>query len=389
MYAAALPVAASYFFLWNPPALSENALFAYLLAMAILVRTLITLYEIPSSALAPELTDDYDERTVLASFRHFFAWVGGIGIAVFAYTFLLVPTDVIEKGQLNPQGYRTYGAVAAVLMALAILASAAGTHRHIPNLKSPPPRTRRSLRASLGEIRETLSSRSFFALFAFGLFAAVAGGMVGSMNIYIHTFFWELDNQQTAVLVVSGLLSATIALPAAPLLSARLGKKRAAIALSLLAVGFAPVPYLAHFQGWMPPPGSNGLVALLTVHNVLEIGFIIVATTLVSAMMADVVDESDVATGRRSEGLFFAARSFVSKATTGLGVMMASLLLTLVGFPDDAQQGVPPETVRNLGLGYAPSLMALYLLALLSLSAYTITRGQHEANLQQLRERST
>ena len=64
MYFSALPVAIGFFFLWNPPAaLSEQGLFVYLLSLAILVRTLITLYEIPSSALGPELSGDYDQRT--------------------------------------------------------------------------------------------------------------------------------------------------------------------------------------------------------------------------------------------------------------------------------------------------------------------------------------
>ena len=73
MYAAAVPVAVSYYFLWTPPAgLSGGALFAYFLALAILIRTLITFYEIPSSALVAELTDHYDQRTSMLSYRYFF-----------------------------------------------------------------------------------------------------------------------------------------------------------------------------------------------------------------------------------------------------------------------------------------------------------------------------
>jgi Na+/melibiose symporter-like transporter len=64
MYAAAIPVAVSFFFLWSPPSgLSQDSLFAYFLGVAILVRIFITFYEIPSTALVAELTDDYDDRT--------------------------------------------------------------------------------------------------------------------------------------------------------------------------------------------------------------------------------------------------------------------------------------------------------------------------------------
>src|SRR5215471_710177 len=71
MYASALPVAIGYYLLWAPPAdLSPGALFAYLLGVAIVVRILISLYEIPSASLAAELTDHYDERTSLLSYRY-------------------------------------------------------------------------------------------------------------------------------------------------------------------------------------------------------------------------------------------------------------------------------------------------------------------------------
>src|SRR5580692_9296080 len=49
MYASALPVAVSYFFLWNPPHWSHQALFAYLIVVSIIVRTFISMYEVPSS----------------------------------------------------------------------------------------------------------------------------------------------------------------------------------------------------------------------------------------------------------------------------------------------------------------------------------------------------
>ena len=74
MYAAALPVAFSYFLLWNPPELSQTGLFLYLTCLAVLIRTFITFYETPSSALIPELSTDYDERTSLQSYRLFFGW---------------------------------------------------------------------------------------------------------------------------------------------------------------------------------------------------------------------------------------------------------------------------------------------------------------------------
>ena len=66
MYAAAFPVAITYFFLWTPPeSLTDWQLFSYLLACASVIRVFITFYEIPSVSLGPELTDNYVDRTCL------------------------------------------------------------------------------------------------------------------------------------------------------------------------------------------------------------------------------------------------------------------------------------------------------------------------------------
>ena len=81
MYASAIPLGVSYLLLWNPPSgWGQTALFFYLVAVAVLVRTFVTVYEIPSSALAAELTSDYDERTSLVSYRYLFGWLGGISM---------------------------------------------------------------------------------------------------------------------------------------------------------------------------------------------------------------------------------------------------------------------------------------------------------------------
>ena len=91
MYASAVPVAAAYYFLWNPPDdMSQGELFAYFVAMSILVRILIACYEIPSASLVSELTDNYDDRTSILSYRFLFGWCGGLTVAFLAYQLFLV-----------------------------------------------------------------------------------------------------------------------------------------------------------------------------------------------------------------------------------------------------------------------------------------------------------
>src|SRR5262249_23585503 len=90
MYAAALPVAASYWLLWNPPTgVAPERLFTYFPVVAVLVRVFIAVYEIPSASLVPELTGEYDQRTTIFSYRFFFGWWGALTMSVAAYAFFL------------------------------------------------------------------------------------------------------------------------------------------------------------------------------------------------------------------------------------------------------------------------------------------------------------
>ena len=102
------------------------------------MRFFVALNEIPSASLVPELTDDYDERTSILSYRFFFGWWGGLAMTVLAYGVFLQPDADHPTGVLNPQGYGRYGLVASVVLFAAILISALGTHWAIPYLRQPP-----------------------------------------------------------------------------------------------------------------------------------------------------------------------------------------------------------------------------------------------------------
>ena len=83
----------------------------YLIVTAIVIRTFISFYEVPSSALAAEFSAGYDERSVLLSYRYFFGWVGGLALNCIAFFFLFRPDATHKVGQLNPVGYAHYGMV--------------------------------------------------------------------------------------------------------------------------------------------------------------------------------------------------------------------------------------------------------------------------------------
>ena len=384
MYAAALPVAVSYLLLWNPPHWSKDALFYYLIGVAIVIRTFITFYEVPSSALAAELSSGYDERTVLLSYRYFFAWVGGLALYLVTFSFLLVPDAHHATGQTNPVGFAKYGLLASIIMFCAILISSAGTHRHIPSFRVPP-RRHMSVPAMLREMAKTWSNRSFLFITLSGLASSMAAGLTASMNIYINTFFWEFTSKQFALLVLGVFLSAFLALGGAAPLSRRFGKRNAAMGLTVLSLTIGLAPISLRLLGVLPANHTPALFAIVFCQSIVSTALGIAASTLGSAMIADVVEDGELKTGRRAEGLFFSASTLVTKAVSGIGIFAASTILALVHFPAGAKPGQVPEAViRHLGLVYVPALVILHLIGLGLLLGYGITRKSHNNTLLEL-----
>jgi glycoside/pentoside/hexuronide:cation symporter, GPH family len=387
MYAAAIPVSISYFLLWNPPELSDGQLFWYLLILAVLIRTFITFYETPSSSLLPELSQDYDERTKLQAWRLYFGWTGGNLMSVLMFGALLVANEKYPVGTLNRDGYAAYGIISSVLIFISIMISALGTHSEIKYLKPPPPQRKIGLGTIFREIFETLGERSFFALFLATLFGAVATGVSGALAFLMLTYFWGFSGSQIFLWTLLVFISALIGLLVAPRVSKAIGKKRAVIVLGVIAYSMAPAPVLLRLLGWMPENGDPLLYPIVAAINTIDLSLIIALQAILYSMIADLVEQSELKTGRRSEGVFFAAVTFTRKATQGLGAFAAGIMLSVISFPQGAARGdVQPETLWKLGAFYAPSLLLLWTLMIVAVSFYRIDRQDHEQNLQRLED---
>ena len=390
MYAAAIPVAASYYLLWNPPDWSQGALFAYLLGLAVLIRTFITLYETPSSALLPELSADYEERTSLQAYRLFFGWAGGNAMTVLMLGALLVPTAAYSHGILNREGYATYGVIASALMFLAIMISAIATHNRIPSLRQPPPPVRFSLRRLFSEMFETLREKSFLALFWATMLGSVATGVAASLAFVMLTYFWGFSTFQQFIWTALVFFSAVIGFFIAPFAVKRLGKKKAVITLGLVAFTVAPAPVFLRLMGLMPENGDPILFPLIAAINTLDLSLIIALQAVLYSMIADLVESSELRTGRRSEGVFYAAVTFTRKCTVGLGSFIGGIILSVIAFPQGADPSqVAADTLFTLGAFYAPTLLALWMGMIYAISRYSIGKEEHEENLRRLSSRQS
>ena len=384
MYAAAVPVAIGYLLLWNPPHWSTSALFVYLIVVAILVRTLITFYEIPSSALVPELTQDYDQRTSFLGYRLFFAWYGGMTMYALAFIVFLTPDATHKVGQLNERGYSHYGITAALVMFAAIVISAAGTHKFIPYLRKPAER-RGSLGDYFREIFRIMNNRAFLNLMLAGVVFYFATGVVFALDTYVKTYVWLLSNVQIFVMSLSTFIAVLLGFILALPVSRRFGKRDGGIVMFVIGLAVSIIPLALRLMGLFLPNGSPALVPTLFVFNVIGSALTIGASIPLVSMLADVAEDSELTTGKRSEGVFFAGSSFMQKTASGLGLLGSGVILSIAGFPTHAVPGkVAPDTLNGFAMIYLIAVVVLYAIAAAILRRFPITRETHEENLRRL-----
>jgi Na+/melibiose symporter-like transporter len=387
MYAAALPMAACFVLLFHPPEdTSQAGLFVWMLTFAIGVRFSMTFYLVPSNSLVPEMTPVYDERTSILSFRALFGWLGGIAMVQLGFLHFFAETD-LGDGRLDPGAYGAYALTGAAIIIIAILTCALGTHHLIPRLHAPEP-SRFSLRRFFVDLKGAFTSRNYVILVLTILTITLATGFTDVMNLYVNTYFWELSAAQIALTVYGALVGALLAFMVTPALSMRTDKQTAAMVCLACVVVVGPAPIILRLLGFMPENGHPALLPILIAYTVFIIFIAVTLTILAGSMIADTIDENELRSGKRQEGLFNAAFGLTAKATSGLGGFVAGIVLDVVDFPTQAAPGeVQQETIMALGLGVGPGILLFWIMAAVILSRYSLRREDHAHIMSTLKVR--
>ena len=114
---------------------------------------------------------------------------------------------------------------------------------------------------------------------------------------------------------------------------------------------------------------------------------VVILQVVSTSLTADILDEQELETGQRQEGVFFAAGAFMMKATSGLGALLAGIVIDIANIPAGAEPGsVEPESLFNLGLTTVIMLSGLALIAYLFNRQLRMSRAQHASIQQELAE---
>ncbi len=359
MILGALPLALAVILLWRVPmGLDGMWAFVWIAGTYIAYDTMMNLTSVPYYALTAELTQDYDERSSLTTFRMI------LGVPGFMIGAALTPALVgLFGGQRT--GYGAIGIIYGVLAAAVLWIAAAGIRERREMSES------RSRAPALRAILATFKNRAFLQLIAAYLIANLGFTLIQTLLVYFLTYQLEMADQVPVALFLL-LTSVAVFLFPWKMLADR-WNKGPAYALGLAIGG------LAVAATFLLPHGKTPLVYLIAI--VAGIGFS-ANWVFPWAMVPDVVEYDQLQTGEHRGGIYYGVWGFASKLTAALGIILSGWVLQLSGYVPNVEQSAGALLGIRLFFGPVPAIILA--LALPLLVWYPITRAAHARVLEQL-----
>ncbi|MBL8096145.1 MAG: MFS transporter [Anaerolineales bacterium] len=358
----AVPFGLAFWLHWIVPPLDATGLFWYYLVVAILVDTALTVVGVPYTALTPELTGDYDERTSLNTYRFGFSILGGVLAAFFHNQIVAAYAPDRAFGAAVSVG------IWAVLSVLGLWWTFAGTRGYAENTPS------KSDQPEVGffeGMRQAFANRAFRLVTLTYLGAWLTIQLVQG-NLFIYARDWlGMPDQDFGFVLLALQFTAFLAMLVWARVSARIGKRKVyLIGASLFAVTLIGL-------GLLPRGATTALYALAVLGGVgVAVGYLVPWS-----MLPDVIDQDELEHGHRREGLFYAFFVFLQKIGLSLGLFASGWLLDLAGYlrvtPGEAVPTQPESVLLVLKILVGPAGAVILLLSLWAVWRYPITREKH------------
>ncbi|GAB4468570.1 MAG: MFS transporter [Anaerolineae bacterium] len=367
----AIPFGAAFMLLWwAPPWESQVILMLHVTAAYMIADTLQTLITVPYLSLTPELTEDYDERTSLTTWRMIFNLMASLATAVAA-------PEIVNSAPTPQQGYLLMAVIFGILGALPYFGIFLVARERREHLTSGASTVLESFKAAWQNVPFRIAT-------GINLLNWVTFDLVGLMIPFFLTY-WIEGGSQRAEVQVPGLgslaiesiiffillVTALITLPFWSWLAHRWSKRNAYIAGMVFWAG---VQLLIFSVG----PGERGKIMLMAFLAGISVS---TAHVLPDALFPDILEWDELRTGKRHEGMYYGVKSFIRKITGAIAIFIALQTLGLFGYQTPPagsevfQQS--PETLTAIRLLTGPG-GAVFLLGAIALAFfYPISRERH------------
>ena len=332
----AFPFGLSFVMLWSAPNWeSQVGLLIYVTLAFMLSDTLTTLVTVPFLSLTPELTQDYDERTSLSSFRTVFQLLSAMTVVIAAP---MIVDAVIVGGGTQQQGFMTAGAIFGMIGSLPLFLIGLFVREKFAATREEQEIL--SFRESLRLAWENVPFRYAVGIYMFNWSAV-------DMIAITFPFFLLYWVAQGDLLVSVNFLGINLALE-----SAFFGVMMFVCVLCVpfwlrFAKRFNKIKaYIFGMTAWILieiliftiQPGEVGYLLFLAALAGIGVS---AAYILPDSILPDVIEWDELRTRRRQEGIYYGIRTLTRKLTGALVIFVTLQILGWSGYQ------VPPEGVTQ------------------------------------------
>lgn len=312
------PYAILSWLLFSDFGLSTTAAFFYFLGVSCLYALVFALVQVPYTALAAEITPDYNERTRLISYRTAVSELATMAGTVLPLLLVSWLAPALGSRELAWSVMAAVLAVTCVLPQLVAWRATRGYERRHEKSSS-----------SLREIwRAARDNRSLlYALAAFTAFYA-AVSVQSAVAVYFMTYRLGFGERMDSLVFLLGIGVTVAAIAPVSRIAQRFGKPR--------TLGVCMVAYAALACGFLLcGPGDAWLFLLLIALAAIPSAGGVLLTW---AMIPDCTEVDEYKTGERREGLYYGLVTLAQQALVALLLWLVGSALSLSGYVADAVQ---------------------------------------------------
>ena len=376
MVFGAVPFGILFFLQWIVPSNNQWFLFWYYVIIGILFNTAYTAVNLPYTALTPELTSDYNERTSLNSFRFSFSISGSIFSLILAQIiFSFFPDSPYQK-------YLILGAVCAILSIFPLFWCFLGTRKRVWAGHSVADNQDNSDSIPIAEqIKIAFSNRPFLLVIGIYLCSWLGVQLTASILPYFVVNWMQMPEATFPQVAIAVQGTALVMLFVWSSISKRYGKK------SVYFMGMG-VWIIAQAGLFFLQPGQVGLMYILAILAGCGVS---TAYLVPWSMIPDVIDLDELNTGQRREGVFYSFMVLLQKIGLAVGLFLVGQALDIAGFlstvPGQPAPIQPDSALLAVRFAIGPLPTIVLIIGMIFTFLYPITKEVHADILLQLSEK--
>jgi GPH family glycoside/pentoside/hexuronide:cation symporter len=360
----ALPFALAFMLMWyRPPFESQISLAIYYSVAYVLFDAAATFVYMPYFALTPELTEDYDERTSLTSYRMFFSIFGSL----LAFT---IPMMII--GTFTPES-----AARVMLMAVIFgLASALPLWLVFFNTREKEVYISQEKPKMLAALKAALKNRPFVFSAVIYLLTWVCMDILQTTLLFFIKYALHME-AQSDLLMAMIFVTAIIALPFWEFTSRKINKRVA----YAFGIGFWAIVQIVLIT--VGPNVSTPIVYFLCVMAGIGVS---AAHVLPWSIIPDAIEWDEYKTGERHEGVFYSLITLMQKIASSIAIPLVGVMLELTHYQANAAQQ-PQSAVLGIRLLVGPIPAILLTIGIIFALKYPLGREQFTSIVEELQAR--